>query len=456
MATVMPDMCRVTIVTPSRWADLALPADEPLADVLPALLDHVGDPDLEADAVVLQRLGRPPLDEGRSLAGNGIMDGETLYLNPAEAVMPEVVFDDLVDGIADGMTKLSNRWTSDSTRRMLLVLALGPVALAWIGLTLRPAESWITSLISGIVAVVLIAGAAAASRAWDDWAVAVITGALGVAFAAAGGAFGVETLAHVPLISTAPLLAGLTAAFSAASIVDVAIGGIAVGFAGVAFASALGALGSLIALVAHWNSEQALALTLILAVVVGEIMVTSAVRLAGVILPPLPRTAAELEEGIEPVPGQDVLTLAARVDIYLTALLWGSTAVIVLCASPLVWRGGWASVLVGATSVASLLRLRVLPAWGQRAAVITAGVAGPLSLMAQMTLGAADLSRVSTPLMCLGATGVLVFLARTLPGRRALPHFGRAAELLEGLVAAALVPLLLAVLGTYQAARNLR
>lgn len=456
MASVTPEMCRVTIVTPSRWADLALPADEPLVEMLPALLDHVGDPDLEADDVVLQRLGRPPLDEARSLAANGVVDGETLYLNPPEATMPEAEFDDLMDGIATGMTKLDHRWRPVHTRQTLLVLALVPVLLAWTGLTLRSAEPWVTASISGATGVLLLLAAAAASRAWDDWAVAVISGVLAVAFGIVGAAFAVESIAEVPLISTPTLLAAFTAGFSIASLTDVAIGGIAVGFAGVAFACALGALGALVTLLAHWSSLQGLGLTLVLGVVVGEIMVTGAARLAGVVLPPLPRSAVELEEGLEPVPGQDALRLAIRVDTYLTSLLWGSSAVIIGSASVLIWRGGWAAVLVAVCSLASLLRLRVMPSRAQRAAVITAGVAGPVSLALQSTLHATGMSRATTPLVCLGAAAVLFLLARILPGRRVVPHFGRAAELLEGVVAASLLPLLLAVLGTYQAARNLR
>jgi type VII secretion integral membrane protein EccD len=456
MAAVTPEMCRVTIVTPSRWADLALPADEPLVEMLPALLDHVGDPQLESDGVVLQRLGRSPLDGARSLAANGVVDGETLYLNPQESAMPEAEFDDLVDGIATGMTKLDQRWRSGHTRQVLLFLALVPVALTLAGLAMRPPDAWIAATLAGLVCVLLVLAATAASRAWDDWALAVIAGGLSVAFGAVGAAYLIEALVPVPMVSTPILLAALTVAFCVASLVDVAIGGIAVGYAGVAFACALGALGAAAALLAHWNSTQGLALTLVLGVVVGEIMVTSAARLAGVVLPPLPRDAGELEEDVEPVPGQDVLRLAVQVDSYLTALLWGSTVVIGVSATILVWRGGWANILVFAASLASLLRLRVMPSRGQRAAVIVAGVAGPFSVLFREAWTAQDLSRATVPLLCLGLAALLVVLARVLPGRRMLPHYGRAAELLEGFVAASLVPLLLAVLGTYQAARNLR
>ena len=65
------DLGRVTVVTPSRWADVALPADIPLVDLLPALVQHVGDDDLIDRPVVLQRLGEPPLNEESSVATLG-------------------------------------------------------------------------------------------------------------------------------------------------------------------------------------------------------------------------------------------------------------------------------------------------------------------------------------------------------------------------------------------------
>lgn len=456
MAAVTPEMCRVTIVTPNRWADVALPADEPLAEMLPALLDHVGDPDLEADAVVLQRLSRPPLDGARSLAANGVVDGETLYLNAQNDALPEVEFDDLVDGIATGMERLDHRWAPAHTRHLLLSLALGPVLVAGAVLVGPAPSAGLSAAMLGEIALLLVLAAAASSRAWGDRAVALITGALAMLFGATSAAFAVAAVADAELLSGPTVLAAATTAFCVASIVDMAIGGISVGFAGAAFGAILAALGALATVVADWGARQGLALTLVLAVVVGEIMVATAARLAGVVLPPLPRNAVELEEAREPVPGQDVLDLAARVDSYLTALLWGSTTVIVVCAGRLAWYGGWAALLVAAASVASLLRMRVMPGRAQRIAVVVAGIAGPSVLLLAFALAAGRTNWVVVSQLCVALAALFVVLARTLPGRRTIPHFGRAAELLEGLVAASLLPLLLAVLGTYTAARNLR
>ena len=120
MATTRLDVCRVTVVTPEKWADVALPATEPLVDLLPALLDHVDEAELAGRPLTLQRLGHSPLDTGRSLTGNGILDGETLYLRPATEPLPEVAFDDAVSGIGAGVEQLPGRWTPARTRVTVL------------------------------------------------------------------------------------------------------------------------------------------------------------------------------------------------------------------------------------------------------------------------------------------------------------------------------------------------
>jgi hypothetical protein len=85
-----------------------------------------------------------------------------------------------------------------------------------------------------------------------------------------------------------------------------------------------------------------------------------------------------------------------------------------------------------------------------------AGLAGPTTFVVRAGLDAGTHGQgwLAACLLVLGV--VLLAGAVVLPGRRVVPHLGRAAEIFEGLTAAALIPLLLAVLGTYSAARNLR
>jgi hypothetical protein len=50
--------------------------------------------------------------------------------------------------------------------------------------------------------------------------------------------------------------------------------------------------------------------------------------------------------------------------------------------------------------------------------------------------------------------GLLLAVARILPGRRVLPHWGRIADLSHTATAIAVVPLVLAVVGVYARARS--
>src|SRR5690349_10039819 len=68
--TTSGGMSRVTIVAPQTRVDLALPADVPLADLLPTVLRYAGDGLADdpagRDGWVLSRMGGPPLDADRS------------------------------------------------------------------------------------------------------------------------------------------------------------------------------------------------------------------------------------------------------------------------------------------------------------------------------------------------------------------------------------------------------
>ncbi len=455
MTVMATDMCRLTVVTPNRWADLALPANEPLADLLPALIDRVGDADLDGEPVVLQRLGSPALDDARSLTGNGVVDGETLYLNLADRSMPAVDFDDAIAGLGVGIETLPTRWKPIFTRRLLLGLAFLPLALGWLVLLIRHPSPGITAAVCAVASASCLVGASLASRAWADRTLSLMLGGAALPFAPLAGALLIQTLGPAPMISPAVGMAAAAVVFSVASLADRAVGGVWVGFAGVAFAAALMTLGCALSLVVGWGVYQTLALVMVLTTVASELLVGLACRLAGVWLPPLPRNADELEEGVEVVPAQHALTRAAQVDSYLTALLWGGSAMVTVSAVLTVGQGKLMLALVVACSASALLRSRVFCGREQRAALVLAGVSGPLAFVVGLGLTGGGMAWLwaALGLLCFSA---LVFVAAVvLPGRRALPHYGRAAEIFEGLVAASLLPLLLAVLGTYASARNL-
>src|ERR1700761_8333799 len=105
---VVDDLCRLTVCGPARSVELAVPVHVPLIDLLPALLGHLGenlaDAGLEHEGWVLQRLGDPPLREELSVAALGLRDGDVVYLRPRADQLPPLDFDDLIDGVAAGIS----------------------------------------------------------------------------------------------------------------------------------------------------------------------------------------------------------------------------------------------------------------------------------------------------------------------------------------------------------------
>jgi MinD-like ATPase involved in chromosome partitioning or flagellar assembly len=76
----------VTVVGPSRRRDLSLPADSPVYELLPTLVELVGDgagnEAVEPDAWILSAsaVAEDPLRPDASLAASGVLDGSVLYL----------------------------------------------------------------------------------------------------------------------------------------------------------------------------------------------------------------------------------------------------------------------------------------------------------------------------------------------------------------------------------------
>ena len=134
-------LSRVTIVAPRSHLDVALPADVPLIDLLPSLLDLAGgatDDAARRDGWSLSRLDSGELDSSRTPAQLRLHDGEVLFLRPRGDETSVTVFDDVVDALAGGVRDGQGRWTSVHSRTAalalgLVALAAGVVALPFLG-----------------------------------------------------------------------------------------------------------------------------------------------------------------------------------------------------------------------------------------------------------------------------------------------------------------------------------
>jgi Kef-type K+ transport system membrane component KefB len=90
-----------------------------------------------------------------------------------------------------------------------------------------------------------------------------------------------------------------------------------------------------------------------------------------------------------------------------------------------------------------------------RLTLVTATIAGLAVLLVTASVHGSATVRQVAPAGAVTLVFLLLAGARLLPGRRLLPYWGRAAEILESLCAVLLVPLVLGVLHVYSAARGI-
>ncbi|MGL5862349.1 MAG: EsaB/YukD family protein, partial [Phycicoccus sp.] len=105
---------RVTVVTPQTRVDLALPLQATIAEVVLQVVSLVGsdeaDPEAAAGGWLLSRLGDRPFVSGRSVGATDIADGDVLYLARRSDRLPPVLFDDVVDAVAEATSTRPDGW----------------------------------------------------------------------------------------------------------------------------------------------------------------------------------------------------------------------------------------------------------------------------------------------------------------------------------------------------------
>lgn len=456
------DLTRVVIATPQRVVEMALPSAVPLADLIPALVQRTatGGTDERGRSIhapsgerdwVLQRLGTGPLDEELTATALRIRDGETLYLRPREAQLPPVHFDDLIDGLAHGVSARPDQWRDSMTR--MLFLGLGAVALLTCLLLLLRSDSPGRGGLAAAGAVMLTAGALMCSRALGDgWATLM----LGLAALPFAGVAGFTVLAPAASgESPAPQLLCATVAVSVAALFVT----FAAGHHRALFLSAwlvtTGAASAALLVVLGLTLDQAAA-TAIMVALLGSVFAPSiAFRLALMRLPQLPTSAADLSSDIEPYPGPSLMSGAAVADTYLTWLLIAVGVISTLGVVTVARVPGWppAAFVISVAAVFAF-RARALSSGWQRLFTVLPAVVGVVALILRPSNGG-RLASATYMVALLGVAVVMVALSRTLPGRRLLPYWGRLADVLEYFVAIAMVVLLLDLLGAFGWARAL-
>ncbi|MFG2848174.1 type VII secretion integral membrane protein EccD [Kitasatospora sp. NPDC048296] len=445
-------LCRLRFRAPDSAFELAVPSDVVLADLLPAVLAHAGAEVEEAGAEhsgwVLQRVGEEPLDEELTLDALGLRDGQELFLRPRTAELPPVHFDDLVDGVRSGMLERRDSWRPALTHHLAVASALTALA-GGLALLLQPGPAQLRCAAAAVVAVLLLVGAGGATRTVGD-------SAAGTALGAAAIGYAVTAAALVPgLNGTDRLLSGGSAAAGATVLALAVVGASAPFFLSVLFAG-LVALGAGVLALRDVPPGHSAAILACAAVLSGAFAPGLAFKLAGLRVPALPRNAEELQEDIEPFPAADVLARGDVADGYLTGFLGSIGLVGAACLTLLAGADGWGPAATAADLAALLLlHAREIGSLWQRLAVLLPGLYGLVLLAGRFGLAGGWQDRLTLVAVLLGVAAVLLVVAWTVPGRRLLPYWGRAADLLHSLTAFALLPLALQTLGFYHLMRGM-
>jgi type VII secretion integral membrane protein EccD len=457
------ELCRLTIRAPAKSIDLAVPADVPVADLLPAVLGYSGD-DLEEAGIdhggwVLQRLGGEPMDEERTLDSFDLRDGETVYLRPRTEALPEVHLDDLVDGISTTMRQHPYGWTPGAGRWLLRGLAVAVLLTGMVVIALPGGSALPRAVFAAGVGLLLLAGAGAASRAVGDAGAGAALGFMvGPYLALAGWLLpgGALTGPHGSEVLGSRLLAACAAGAGGAVLALAVVASFAALFLGIAVVAAYGALAAILIIAADLALVHTAGIISILAVILGAFVPSLSFRMSGMRMPPLPTNAQQLQEGIEPHAPDEVSARAILADGWMTSLYGAVGVVSGACLIVLARHDDLPELIMTlALSLLLLLHARGLGNVWQRLSLVIPGMGAVLLLAFIRSTELSPGMRLVMAAGLMAGAATVITASWTVPGRRMLPYWGRIAELLHSAMAMSLLPLGLWVVGAYGALRGL-
>lgn len=468
-------LARVTLHTPHRRVDVALPEQIPLIELLPDLLQHAGvglaDDGEQHGGWLLRRADGSPLAEGKGLAQQNVRDGEVLYLVPAREQWPELEYDDVVEAIAEGARRRGAAWSPAATRTATLAGA-GVLLIAGVLALLRGGPTWTPGGYLGLtVAVLLLVGGLLASRAYGDGIAGSALAGFALPYAFAGGALvlggpadplaaPVGVLPPLWWLGESQLLVGCVAILLFAALGAAGVGhGLRIFTAG-GTVGLLGALGALLGGLGAAGSAAVIIATLVCGIGLVPVL---AIRFGKVPVPSvtLPK-GAELDSFAVATPQQAraaaqdlpdrtrVFASVARSEELLTGMLIGYTVLTAAASLILATSGGLAGrVLVAVSATALLLRSRLFVTVRQRTPLITAGLIGHVLLLSAVVWLSGDGARAFFAVGTVALALVVVLAGQTWSRKAPSPYVGRAADLFDLLVVVSVVPVAAWVLGIY-------
>ena len=471
-ASVVTGFCRITVVAPSIRVDIALPEDVPLAELLPDVLRMADQWQNEGahTGFVLARLDGGELDTGISLSAQGVRNGDLLYLRPATETLPPPVYDDVVEAIAKAVTEDRRIWGAAHFRLVGLIGA--PVLLllgAWVLWSSRDPHG-MPAAVAGIMALLLTVSGGVRSRVYRDHVGGAVLGACAVPYAFLGG------LGELPLTAAAGLgrshfIVGCTAVLVVSVLGALLQEERGEPYLAAALAAAIGAVAGAVGLAAHADPAK-------LAAAAGTLGIAAIGFLPGLAMRtvrfPMPQriegapqvTATGGRTGLpagddDPVDLEAITRRARRSHEVLTGLIGACTLTVVLSAmvlafaTPIRSGGAWAVAMAAVLGLAAISRARLF----RRSAQVGVLFFGGVAVEAVLVFGAA--AQVSAQAeqtwyfaIVLAGALLLVAVAFILPNRVLSPRWANTVDLVDGLLLAAVIPVLLGVLNVYGMVRS--
>jgi type VII secretion integral membrane protein EccD len=464
--------CRVTVVAPDSRVDVALPQDVALADLRPRILSLSRRTTAPGEPAGwhLVRVDGTVLDAARTLADQRVLDGEVLLLRPFARSLPPAVYDDVADAVAAAVGGERGVW-SDGLLRVAglsgaaVLLALTALLL-WCSDPVRHDTHGPSGILAGVAGVLITAFAVVRGQVYGDRGSAV---ALGL------GALPLLLVAGTGVVAADPgqgpgrlqFMLGCVAVLLASTVLVVFTPQGDAPFVAAAFAAATGTLAAFAAVLSAAPPARIAAVCAVAAIGATAFLPGLSVRFARLPIGHDPRWPNAAAGG--PVDVTDVAARARRGHELLLGLV-GGVCVVVLGSAAVLGLGHsvWAQTLCAATGVAAMTRARLFRRTAQVLCLLAAGLGAialvvlglalnpPPGLTRDLLAGrhaGADLRTLWLTVAVTAGAAVLTAIALIVPRGGLTPSWGRLADLAEAAVLLSLVPLCLAVLDVYAAAR---
>lgn len=486
--TAATGFCRVTVVAPDSRIDVALPEDIAVADVYPEILRLTGQtqtPGTPTGYHLVRRDGTV-LDGARSLSAQQVLDGEVLSLRPFAESLPPAVFDDVSDAVASAVTRDRHLWSDELLRGaglvggVLLLVLMGFVL--WFADPVRHDMHSLPGIIAGAAGLLLTAFAGVRARVYSDRATAVALGlgALPMLLIAGSGIIGPDAGQGPGKLQF--LLGCVTVLVASVSLVALTPSGDAP-FVAATFLGATGTLATFVAILTEASATETASAVAPVAIGLVAFLPGLSARFARL---PIgyasPRSATEGYDDIpgdpneapeaQPVDGERIAAQARRGHEMLLGLVGGCAAVVVGCAAVLGFSGSvWGQLLALSAGLAMLLRARLFRYTSQVACTLVAGIAAvallilglslnpPVDLVKDLLMygdrGGLDIRTIWLTAALAAGAALITAIGLVIPKKGLSPFWGRLLDLTEGAVLLSPVPLCLAVLDVFNAARSL-